>query len=282
MANENENQESGQNTEVLDQQVTTQQSTEGAEFQSSPEQQSGEQTQQTSQKTSAETQQQVQKQSEWTAEKIAEIAAQTAARVNGANVRQQQQQKQLSQEEVDKLLNPVRVTAETMAEMGIENATPKQIAAYQKLMNAAVKNATSVMSMQLEQRMRSIQEYAAPMERFYQEQAAARYKQDFFAEHKELAKYEKFVAAAAAQVSPTNADGSPKEVKAVMKEVADYVKDMLKTAGVNLSGEQQQQTTHSAGGGGEVPRMASLQQSGRSQAGAPRGGSNNPDASIYD
>lgn len=202
---------------------------------------------------------------------------------------------EMTQEQLEKLLNPVRVTREDMAELfGIEDPTTisdKRLAKLQTLLGATVKNSTSLTNVMLEQRMRNLMNEAAPMQKFYQEQAEVQQRKMFFDAHPKLEKFPKFVQFAATQVSPTKADGTEKSVAEAMTDIAAIVKDMLKETGVDIDAAEldedgqpisQPAVANLRTGASSVPKMASLQSSGRGAAGGkPAGKSNNPDADIY-
>lgn len=198
-----------------------------------------------------------------------------------------QKDPELTQEQLDKLLNPVRVSREDMAEIfGIEDPatiSDKRLQKMQALLNATVKNSTSMAHLMQEQRMRKLMEDAGPMQSFYQEQQAQAQKTNFFKAHPKLEKFPKFVAFAASQVQARNADGSEKTVKTVIDEVASFVKDLLKESNIDLDADDNSDATVTtqATGGSKVPTMASMQTPGRSGGGTKKGGSNNPDADIY-
>lgn len=198
---------------------------------------------------------------------------------------------QLTPEQIKKLLNPVEITADTLKSLGIAEPTEDQIKAYQAFTGMITKHMISVMNLREENLMRKITEYATPMERFYQEQAAQRERDSFYKEFPKLQKFDKFVKFAATQVKPTDERGREKSLAQVRKEVATYTKNLLKDAGVDLdaSGDEEENdngsnTTHGApeSRGSGVPRMSSMQTGGRSGGTNKGGGGNNPDADIYD
>lgn len=198
---------------------------------------------------------------------------------------------QLTPEQIKKLLNPVEITPEVLKGLGIAEPTEDQIKAYQAFTGMITKHMISVMNLREENLMRKITEYATPMERFYQEQAAQRERDSFYKEFPKLQKFDKFVKFAATQVKPTDERGREKSLAQVRKEVANYTKNLLKDAGVDLdaSGDEEDNdngsnTTHGAPGsrGSGVPRMSSMQTGGRSGGTNKGGGGNNPDADIYD
>lgn len=231
----------------------------------------------------------VPKQVELTDERIAEISARVLAKNNAATAgsgKVEEQEQQLTPEEIEKLLNPVKVSREDMAELfGIEDPatiSDKRLQKFQALLQATVKNSNSVSNVMIEARMRKLMEQAAPMEQFYRQQEAERQKATFYSRHENLKQYGRLVQAAAAQVQAT--PGMTAEQ--AMDAIATAAKAMLKEAGIDpdAAGDNSSSgsdTTHGADSSKGVPKMASLQKSGRGTGPAKNGASNNPDADIY-
>lgn len=203
-----------------------------------------------------------------------------------------EQRRQLSPEEIKKLLNPVEVSAEMLKSFGIAEPTEDQIKGYQAYTAAMVKHFNSIMQLREENLMRKISDYATPMEQFYQEQYARSQRDAFYKDYPKLQKFDKFVKFAASQVKPTDTQGREKTVKQVMKEVAKITNDLLAEAGVNLDANNDDDNDNDDSstnlGAPEqrnstgVPRMASLSTGGRSGGNQNKGGgANNPDADIY-
>lgn len=212
--------------------------------------------------------------------RIAKIVAETAKTFTRSSQDTQQQQPKLSAEEIDRLLNPVRVDANTLKAFGINDATPEQIAGAQAFANSIVKNATSIANLVIEQRMRQTLTPYEPMVQFIQQQQTKQHIDAFYSRHTGLQKYEKLVQVAAKQVSPVKQDGSEKTPIEVFDEVADVVKSILQQSGITIENSGQA-TQRAASSGRSVPRMAALQGAGRSAGGSSSGGANNPDADIY-
>lgn len=222
-----------------------------------------------------------------TAEQIAEVTDRVVARRMEA-ARPREKAPEMTQAQIDQLLNPVRVSREDMAEIfGLEDATTisdKRLAKMQALLNATVKNSTSMAHVMQENRMRKLMEEAGPMQEFYQTQQAEQQKKQFFTAHPKLEKFPRIVQFAASQVNPKNPDGSSKTVKQAIDDIARIAKEHLKESNIDLDAvdpDDTGETTQVTGGGKTVPKMASMQSSGRSGAGPAKGGSNNPDADIY-
>lgn len=234
---------------------------------------------------------------ELTAEKIAELTAKVTSQMIQKQTQQQRQApKQLTQEEIDKMLNPVRITKDFLSKHGLiaegdnEEAIKRKIAYHQELADMQTKHHTSLLQVALEHQRRQLESQATPMFEYYQRTQQERDKAEFFKEFPKLAKFGKIVQFAASTISPTNADGTEKTVAQAKKEIAQAAKDLLKESGVDIDqlGSDEDDgdgadTTHSAAPSkrSNVPQMSRMQGSGRSGGPQAKGASNNPDADIY-
>lgn len=197
---------------------------------------------------------------------------------------QQQAPQRLSQEALDKLLNPVRVNAELMKQLGFDAATPEQIKGFQLFADSISKNATSIAQLIVQQQVERFNQQLAPIMEFHQQEQIKRTENEFYTSYPNLKNYAPLVKAAARQISPTKADGSDKSVKEVFGEISEVVMQTLKASGINLPAGS---ANHSAGAGGQggqqgqVPTANSVASPGRSATGGGGGKPNHPDASIY-
>jgi hypothetical protein len=208
-------------------------------------------------------------------------------RMQAGGQQQQAPRKELTPEQVEKLLNPVKITPETLKMLGVAEPTEEMVKGYQALANMITKHHTSLMSVREEALLRRIAEYASPMEKFYQEQAANQQRQEFYKEFPKFQKFDKFVRFAATQVSPVDANGREKTVQQVKQEIIRTASELLKEAGVDVNAASEGDGSDTNLGApssrqSSVPRMTGLQSGGRS-GGAQQGktGGNNPDADIY-
>jgi len=226
---------------------------------------------------------------ELTEEKIAELSARVTDRMLQQRQRAEQSQREqrMTPEQIEKLLNPVKITKEFLIAHGITDPTDQQVKMYQSMSDMQTKHHMSLMQVQLEALQRRMLSQAEPMFEFYQRQEAERNKADFFKDFPNLKKFSKFVQFAASTVQAVDANGNEKSLKTVKAEIASATKALLKESGVDLDAQETEEgeetaTTLSAGGGArEVPRMTRMSSSGRSGAPSAKGGSNNPDADIY-
>jgi len=227
---------------------------------------------------------------ELTEEKIAELSARVTDRMLQQRQRQEQSQREqrMTPEQIEKLLNPVKITKEFLIAHGIAEPTDQQVKMYQAMSDMQTKHHMSLMQVQLEALQRRMLSQAEPMFDFYQRQEAERNKEDFFKDFPKLRKFSKFVQFAASTVQATDANGNEKSLKTVKNDIANATKALLKESGVDLDALETEEgeetaTTLSAGGNSrDVPRMTRMSSSGRSGAPSAKGGSNNPDADIYD
>lgn len=210
-------------------------------------------------------------------ERIAEITA----RVLKAQ-QPKQEEPQLSAEQIEKLINPVKVTKEDVAELTGQDpatVTDKQVAFLQRFANATAKNATSLSALVLEQRSRALESKYEPVRSYYEQQQARAQVDAYHAQYPHLKQYEKISQSVARTVSPTKVDGSFKTPQEIFKEVSDGVVATLKASGINITASQ---ARTSASASSAVPTMAQRQQPGRSAAGQSKGKPNDPDNDIYE
>lgn len=235
---------------------------------------------------------------ELTADKIAELSASiTQKMMQRQQSQRQQQEPKLTQDQIDKMLNPVRITKDFLQKHGLvaegdtDEMIKRKVAYHQEMSDMQTKHHTSLMQVALEHQRRQLTDQASPMFEYYQRAQQERDKQEFFKEFPKLSKFSKIVQFAASTIQPTNADGSEKTVIAVKKEIAQAAKDLLKESGVDIDTLATDEadggdtdTTHSAAPGKRtnVPEMTRMQGAGRSGGAQAKGGSNNPDADIYD
>jgi len=224
---------------------------------------------------------------ELTEEKIAELSARVTDRMLSQRAQREQSQREsrMTPEQIEKLLNPVKITKEFLIAHGIAEPTDQQVKMYQSMSDMQTKHHMSLMQVQLEALQRRMLAQAEPMFDYYQRQEAERNKEDFFKDYPKLRKFSKFVQFAASTVQATDANGNEKSLKAVKADIANATKALLKESGVDLDTlvleEEETAATLGAETGNRVPQMTRMQGSGRSGAPSAKGGSNNPDADIY-
>ncbi len=212
------------------------------------------------------------------AEQIKQIAVDTAAEFERAR-QSNQPPPSLSPEEIDRLLNPVKVTPEEVAEaFGITEATPQQIKAIEKLLAKSVKHSTSLATLMLEERARKIQSEMSPIQQQFEQYQRVEARNALIAKHPYLDKYDELVKVAANQISPVHANGRDKTRDEIFDEVAGFVKNTLAKSGVNLSASQ---IANPVPAQNAVPQMAARSQPGRSVGSQASGKPNDPDDDIY-
>lgn len=209
----------------------------------------------------------------------AETIAALRAQVPAAAPVQQKQALGLTPQQLREKLNPVEVSADTLRSFGFENASEEQVAGFQAFANATVKNAVSISRIMIEQARRDVEGSLGPIFAEREQTQLSNAKQTFYDSNKDLAKYEKIVQVAAADVSPRRQDGSFKTDKELMAEVANLARDTLKGYGIQLSSP----ANPGASGGRLVPQPNKLSPNGRSGGdnNGQRGKANDADADIY-
>mgnify|MGYP001120853490 CR=1 FL=1 len=196
---------------------------------------------------------------------------------------QDQAPAKMTQEEIDAILKPVRVTEESLKALGFEEPTKEQIAGMQALLDAAVTHATNINRVYTEYKLRNLTEALTPIQQAYIEQQREATFNRFFSEYEALRPYKGLVEATAAQLLQAQPELSKLSEKEVFKVVASQTAQILSQGGLKIDLSKKAQATHSAGGTQRaVPKMQSLSPSGRSP-GNPGGTRivENADADIY-
>lgn len=216
---------------------------------------------------------------ELTAERIQEIAEAVARGMQP--VAPQQPQKQLTPQEVNKLLNKFEVNPDILRSLGFTEATPEQVTGFQQFVDRIVQNSTTVANLAIQAHLEKIQSQFNPVLSYVQQAQQNEMKKTFFSKHAELEKYEPIVRSVADTISDKHPNGKLKTLDEAMNEVAAATKKILADSGINLSNNAGGEANHSAAPGNAVPAMKQLAGAGRSSSGGGAGKNNNPDADIY-
>lgn len=205
--------------------------------------------------------------------------------LRGPREQKQEEEPQLSPEQIKKIFNPVQVTDDVVA--GIRSEDPKVAAdTLQKFANATVLNAVSIAKALIAKKEKEFESRLQPLAQQHEQSAAAQRKEAFFKANPDLTKYPKMVKLAALEVSHLHPDGREKTGQEIFAEVAKNVRKELKEMGVALTPNNSREANHGAGSGkgnGGVPPPNRMSGSGRSgsdstrQAPKPNAG----DADIY-
>jgi len=178
---------------------------------------------------------------------------------------------EMSDEELDQLTNPHRVSAEDFTAMfGIDEPTKEQVASMQEFVNRTVNNATSISAFVAQEMFRQLQSQIQPV---VQQSAASQQEQivnEFFTTYPALKSHARIAALVAPTVNPIKPDGSRKNAQEIYSDVALATMETLKQSGVQLetNGKAEQATpTISSPQRTSVPAMASVLSPGRSQGG---------------
>jgi hypothetical protein len=213
-------------------------------------------------------------------ERIQKIALAVAQGMRAVQQPAQQPQRQLSPQEINKLLNKFEVNADVLRGLGFSEATPEQIAGFQAFADNIVRNSTTVANLAIQAQLEKMQGTLSPVMSYVQEAQTREMRNSFFSQHKDLEKYEVIVKSVADTINPRNSDGSEKALAVAMKEVADATRKILKESGITLDAAGQE-ANRSAAPSTAVPKIQQLAGAGRSSSGGQAGKNNNPDADIY-
>lgn len=209
---------------------------------------------------------------------IADAVAKATAQV--LQPRQAQAKPQLTPEQINNLLKPVKVTADHLKHFGIAEPTPEQVSAVQQLFEQPAQNAIAVAKLMMQHQQEQFIRENQHIVEYYNRQQAEQHRNTFYTTNSDLKGFEDVVELVANKVSDTNPDGSAKSDVQIMKEVAVATRSALTKLGVQL--KPAQPANHGAGQRkSSVPTMPSLQRPGRSLGAPSNGSANNPDADIY-
>lgn len=185
----------------------------------------------------------------------------------------------LTQEQINKLVNPVQVTPELVAAIGHEDPVVRG-KALQQFAEATVKNAVSLARLMIQRKEKEFEARLQPIASQHEEIERNRVMGEFYGANKDLVKYELFVKAAVEEVNPKNPDGSLKSRQQIFKEVAAGARKKLADMGLKIN---QPNANHSAEAKNGVPQANRFSASGRSGGDqhSGKGKPNNADADIY-
>ena len=193
------------------------------------------------------------------------------------------EQKADMERQLREFTQPVSVTREILEEMGYEDPSPKQIAAHQKMFQAAVTNAVRLSQIAFEQSMDPIRQQVEVLGHHVSTQQEKVAVETFYSQFEDLKPHSKIVDMVSKQVASDQQWLQGRSFADVAKRVADDTKALLAELGVGKSG----QTSQSGANRGAVspksaaPSMQTLGGSGRS-SGKGSGGGNNSDPSDAD
>lgn len=195
-----------------------------------------------------------------------------------------QTEPKLTPEQLEKLVNPVRVTDELVAAIGHEDPAVRG-KALQQFADATVRNAVSLARLMIQRKEKEFEARLGPITQHHQQSQAQATKVAFYSQHKDLAKYEIIVKDAANEVEPIDpVTGREKSQTQIFKEVAALTRVKLAKLGIKLQQQNNQpNANHGAGGGSTVPKPNRFSSSGRSGGDqhSGKGKPNNADADIY-
>lgn len=186
----------------------------------------------------------------------------------------------MTTEEMDKILKPVKVTSETLAAFGFEEATEAQVQAFQNLADGISENAFSRANVALEFRSRSVNEAIAPVQEYIQAQQAQAQHQEFYGEYPALETFQPVVAAVAKSLNGQKPDGSWKTNAEVKAEVVQGTVALLQQSNITIDPKAAKPSA-AAVPVTKVPAPQARTVPGRSGGDQSKTKNNNPDADIY-
>lgn len=196
---------------------------------------------------------------------------------------QQQERPQLTAEQIEQMFRPVRMTKDHLKAIGFEDATDEQVKGFQTILEATVQNAVATSRVIQLQKMQELEQQLEPVRQAYIRQEQRQLEDQFYGAYPGLKAYPQFVKVAAEQVKSTDANGNPRGLDDVMKEVSDQATALLKQVNPNikLDGQSASPSAQQAKQPAGVPKPATPSQSGRSPQQSKTPNQNNPDADIY-
>lgn len=184
---------------------------------------------------------------------------------------------QVTPEQLEEILKPVRVNAQMLEAMGFEDPSEEQIKAMQSLVNGITEHSTRLNNYIVQRRLQEINQQIQPIQSHMQMQAAQQAETRFYTEYKDLSEYKDIVQQVATNLSQTRPDLAQKDEKTVFNEVAKVTRDLLKR--FNVQPPQSSATSPAR----NVPKPERTSSAGRSVSNyQPNASTNfNPDADIY-
>jgi hypothetical protein len=199
----------------------------------------------------------------WTPEKVQELIKTAAAAGATANQPQGQPQStapEMTQEQLDKMLNVYRPSAEEVNALleGGDGA----VSAMQKIIEGAVKQATTTAWLQAQYVQQQMSQQINPLLTAHQEQQMTKLREEFFTTHPDLKGREKLLGAVKAALDQQQAlNGLDK--KAAFTLIAEKAKEVLAAGGQGEAGGN--------GGGSPPPKQPPTLSRGSQHGSAPAG-----------
>lgn len=224
-----------------------------------------------------------------TAAEIATALKQAGIGVQQPPTQQQQQPRQYTQEEFDRVFNVFRPTERHM-KLFVPNwdtLTPEQKqesgAVFGEIVNALMKQATTMSHYQLQQFQ---EDQFAPVQQFIRQAHEANLKQEFYTQHEDLKPYESLVDAIVAKMKTNGFNGSKDDAfKIVSEEARKIIKGLPGQNGTNgqqqqgANGQQQKpKTTQSS----RMSTVSAGGQGGVGDGGTRGGGKKSPSHAVFD
>lgn len=208
----------------------------------------------------------------------------TQEQFNALLERQQQKAPEQTREqqlaEVRKQLNPFVATDQHLKSIGFEDPTPEQVAGFQNVINAVVKNAVSASAYMMKQQQERFESELTPVQQAVAEYQKQQAENSFKQTYPELEKYYDAIVLPLAKEMSSDPAVRNLSVQDQFKALANEARSRLQKLGVPLSqdshkaGNQHRQTVPAS------PRPAATVTPSRSPSG-PKQSSVDDQASIY-
>lgn len=170
----------------------------------------------------------------------------------------QQAQPQLSQDEVNRLLNVYNVDETALTELGLPTTA---LTRFNAILEAKVKQAITAATLHTEMVRRQIAQQLEPMHALVRQQQMAQARQEFFTSNTDLVGKEQLVEAVYAKLESEG--WRPKDKAEAFKIVADQSRQLLKALLGQGNGQGTGQTAAAPSGGSRAPVTLMAGQTGK-------------------
>lgn len=203
-------------------------------------------------------------------DQIAELQTQKQAEIQAKQQEEQAKQaqanQQLTPQQIEELIHPIKVDDAFMQAMGIEESTPEQQALVQKtLVDKFSVHASSVANLITDIRVKELEQRFSPYIQYVDAQVAEQANLNFYNKYPGLEPYNQIVQSVASNVNQipnlSDADQETRIVQGVTEIVKASGLDVEATKKLSDNGTA---TQNSDANGAGVPAMADLNTSGRS------------------
>ena len=165
-----------------------------------------------------------------------------------------EQQKELSQEEIEQLLNVYKPTEKLVDDLAHEDKKVR-LAAIKELVSGVVKQSNTMADARVQQLIGEMREKEiVPLQRYYEEVAARREEETFYAKNDDLKPYELIVNSVSAKLEAAGKKFDSKDK--LFDEIARVSREAIKSMGITPKGATGKQASRASSNGGS--RMSAL------------------------